>query len=169
MIEPRRFYKPNDLPTPGIKKRMWREIERQTSPHRASLFFIPDRRSFAYGMAAMVLLYLATIGGVTVVRQLIESAQPSELKVDGAYQSAISAFERVMPSVVATASKTLPASGELASRQEQLRLLDDAISDLRRQTNGTDLSPLTRERLRQLYSLKLQILQHMIEQGEIEL
>ena len=117
----------------------------------------------------MVLLYLATIGGVTVVRQLIESAQPSELKVDGAYQSAISAFERVMPSVVATASKTLPASGELASRQEQLRLLDDAISDLRRQTNGTDLSPLTRERLRQLYSLKLQILQHMIEQGEIEL
>jgi len=169
MIEPRQFYKPNDLPAPESKKRMWRGIERETSPHRASLFFVADMRRFAYGMAAMVLLYLATVGGVTVVRQLIESAQPSELKVDGAYQSAISAFERVMPSVVATASKTPPASGELASRQEQLRLLDDAINDLRRQTNGTDLSPLTRERLRQLYSMKLQILQQMIEQGEIEL
>jgi hypothetical protein len=169
MIEPRQFYTPNDLPPPASKKRMWQGIKREISPRRASLLFIADRRSFAYGMAAMVLLYLATVGGVTVVKQLVERAQPAELKVDGAYESAISAFERVMPSVVATASKTPPEPGRLASRQEQLRLLDAAISDLRRQTNGVDLSPLTRERLRQLYSIKLQILQQMIEQGEIEL
>jgi hypothetical protein len=169
MTEPRKFYAPNDLPTPESKRRMWHHIERHISPRRTSLLFVADKRSFAYGMAAMVILYLATVGGVTVLRQLVERTQPAELKVDGAYQSAISAFERVMPSVMATASKTAPASARLASRQEQLRLLDATINDLRRQTNGTDLSPLTRERLRQLYSMKLQILQQMIEQGEIEL
>ena len=57
----------------------------------------------------------------------------------------------------------------LSTREDQLRSLDAAIVDLKNEVNGHDLSPLKRARLRQLYSLKLRVIQEMIEQGEIEL
>ncbi|MEK6755921.1 MAG: hypothetical protein AABZ02_07200 [Bacteroidota bacterium] len=169
MIKPDQFYTSDDQPTEAGRKRMWQAIESEIAPHRATFLSIADKRSFAYGMAAAVLLYLSGVGALTVVRQLIENSQPTVVKVDNAYRSAITEFERVVPYVTATTSQSQQMAGELSSRKEQIRLIDAAITELRLQTNENDISPVKRERLRQLYSMKLQILQQMIERGEIEL
>jgi hypothetical protein len=169
MINPERFYTSADSPTRGSKKRMWRSVEREIAPRRHAFFFVQDRRSFAYGMAAAFLLMLSSVGGITIVRQIAENAQPPVERLDRAYRSAISEFERVVPSVIAAAQQGKPTGGEFSSWQEQLRRLDGVIRELRQQMNGIDLSPLKREQLRRLYALKLQILQQMIEEGEVEL
>jgi hypothetical protein len=130
---------------------------------------VNDRRSFLYGMAATVLLGLALVGAWTIAQQAFENSRPQPLRLEEAYVSAIHEFELVVPSVDVNTAQYSRDTGQLSQRHAQLRLVDAAITELRRQTNGTDLSPMKRERLRDLYSRKLQILQQMIEEGEIEL
>ncbi|HAL57216.1 MAG TPA: hypothetical protein DCP63_12295 [Bacteroidetes bacterium] len=170
MIRPDEFYKPDEHLDRPTKRRIWISIQKRIPAKRPLLFFINDRRSFAYGMAATVLVYLASVGAITVARRTIENAQPTAIQVDKAYQTAISEFERFVPSVASAPSyNQIPKQGELVARNDQLRMLDEAIVALRNETNGNDVSPMKRSRLRQLYSMKLHILQQMIEQGEIEL
>ncbi|MGH2568425.1 MAG: hypothetical protein ACRDGA_08810 [Bacteroidota bacterium] len=169
MIDPMEIYKDDDLPTGRERKQMWRAIEKGIAPARTPMFFIHDRGSFAYGIAAAFVLYFASLGAWQVVTQNIEERQPAELKVDQAYRSAIGALEKVLPVAISSQPAEENGSGKLTARQQQLQLLDEAIIQLRRETGVNDLSPVMRARLLQLYSLKLQILQEMIEQGEIEL
>ncbi|MBI3585735.1 MAG: hypothetical protein HY088_01230 [Ignavibacteriales bacterium] len=167
-MKPEEYYQPNDLPDNTTKSILWHAIEKEIAPHRFSLFAINDKRSFAYGIAAALVLYLSTVGAFTLIKQLIENGQPSVVQVDKAYQSAIYEFEKVMPRVT-TISGSPQNSDVLLARKDQLKLLDTAINEFKSETQNTDLSPLKRTKLRQLYSLKLQILQQMIENGEIEL
>jgi hypothetical protein len=169
MIKPEDFYTPNELPNKQSTNAMWQSIRRSSSRDRTEPMLVKDRRSFLYGMAATVLLGLALVGAWTIARQTFENSQPQPLRLEQAYVSAIHEFERVMPSVNVNTVQYSRGAGQLSQRHAQLRLVDAAITELRRQTNGTDLSPLKRERLRDLYSKKLQILQQMIEEGEIEL
>jgi hypothetical protein len=148
---------------------MWRRIRRHAAPLQPDTWFVSDRRSFLLGMAATIVLGLAFVGAWNLARQAFENAQPQPLRLEQAYVSAIEEFEHVLPFVTARISQTPQAKGELTQRSQQLSLVDAAISELRLQTNGTDLSPLKRERIRQLYAMKLRILQQMIEKGEIEL
>lgn len=167
-MKPEEYYQPNDLPDTMTKSKIWHAIEKEIIPHRFSLFMITDKRSFVYGMAAALVLYLSSVGTFTLIKQFIENGQPSVVQVDKAYQSAIYEFEKVMPR--ATSLVHSPQnSGALLARKDQLKLLDTAINDLKSETSNIDVSPLKRTKLRQLYSLKLQILQQMIENGEIEL
>jgi hypothetical protein len=168
MIKPNDFYSSDDTPSNGTIGKVWRTIQGRAAPLQTPAWFIADARSFAWGMAATVVLGLAVIGAWTLARQAMENSQPQPLRLEKAYVSAINEFEQVLPLVTA---KVQVAQGkdELSQRAQQLKLLDTAIGQLRLQTNGSDMSPLIRERLRQLYGLKLQILQQMIEKGEIEL
>jgi hypothetical protein len=128
-----------------------------------------DRRSFAFGMAASLILGLALYGAWSIAKQAMEASKPQPLRLEQAYVSAIREFEQIVPVVGKKTPQTTQSAGQLTQRREQLQLVDQAIADLRRQTNGMDLSPLKRDRLRKLYGMKLQILQQMIEEGEIEL
>jgi hypothetical protein len=169
MIEPGDFYTSNDMPDNRSKDAMWRSIEHTTSSPRTKSVLIADRRSFMYGMAASIVLGLALVGAWTVARQALENAEPTPLRLEQAYVSAIREFQRVVPSVIVKGSDRPQVAGQLRDRQQQLTLINAAIADLRRETNGKDLSPLKRERLRGLYSQELRILQEMIEEGEIQL
>jgi hypothetical protein len=169
MIEPGNFYTSDDVPDEKSRNAMWRSIERSTSSLRAQSLLIRDRRSFMYGMAASIVLGLALVGAWTVARQALENAQPTPLRLERAYVSAIHEFERVVPSATVQSADRPQRAGQLRDRQQQLTLINSAIADLRKETNGKDLSPLKRERLRELYSQELKILQEMIEEGEIEL
>ena len=168
MIRPEDFYRAEDLPERHEQQRMWNVIQRTLRPVSVLAMLIPDRRSFVYGMAATVFLYLASLGAWDLVHSAIEGSQPTEVKIGKAYSEAIDAFEQVLPAVVARASAP-QYSDALSSRMTQLRLIDAAIADLRKDTAPNDLSPLKQARLRELYSLKLRILQRMIENGELEL
>ena len=169
MIGPGDFYTADDVPDNRSKDAMWRSIQRSTSSLRTQSMLIRDRRSFMYGMAASIVLGLALVGAWTVARQALENAQPTPLRLEQAYVSAIREFERVVPSVTVKSADRPQVAGQLRDRQQQLTLINAAIAELRKETNGKDLSPLKRERLRALYSQELRILQEMIEEGEIEL
>jgi len=169
MIEPGDFYTADDMPDNKNRDAMWRSIQRSTSSLRPKSTMIRDRRSFMYGMAASIVLGLALVGAWTVARQALENAQPTPLRLEQAYVSAIREFERVVPSVTVKNADRPLVAGQLRDRQQQLTLINAAITELRKETNGKDLSPLKRERLRGLYSQELKILQEMIEEGEIEL
>ena len=161
------FYTQEDHPSPEQKRRMWRAVRPGASRKRSVLMFIPDARSFAYGIAASVFIYFSAVGVLSTVRNSIAGAKPDAVRLDEAYQSAIEQFERVVPRLVASKdAKTGPA---LAEREAELSRMNAAIAELRLATGEGDLSPLKQRRLRQLYSLKLQVLQEMIENGEVEL
>jgi hypothetical protein len=168
MIKPDDFYTHDDLPGPRTRAGLWRHIREHADPLRTRPWLIADTRSFVFGMAATVIIGLATVGAWTLGHQLFDNAQPQPLRLERAYMSAISEFENVLPIVTTRLSQTPRTREALTERSRQLSLVDAAIVQMRRQTNGTDLSPLIRERLRQLYAMKLQILQQMIEQGDIE-
>ena len=167
MIHPDTFYSENDHPGPHQIKSMWARIKNEISPSR-KFFFLSDRRSFLYGMAASIVLMFTAVGLYTTLKGAIELSQPQAVKLDRAYQSAIREFEEVMFQAVGGNQNELNKELVL-TRKEHLQLLDAAISELKQETNSNDLSSLKRARLRQLYSLKLKLLQEMVEQGEIEL
>ena len=169
MIEPGHFYSDEDEPGKSRKLAMWKSIERSSRVLRPQTVFVADRRSFLYGMAATIVLGLSITGAWSLARRAMEDAQPTPLRLEQAYVSAIQEFERVVPAVTTKTADRPQFAGQLRSRQEQLSLINTAIAELRRETNVKDLSPLKRERLRGLYSQELKILQEMIEEGEIEL
>lgn len=169
MIKPDRFYKKEDNPTNQSKIRMWNDIIRELPKRKGSLLHIPDKRSFIYGIAALFILYFAALGVMGTIKQTIEQSQPQVVKVDKAYQSAIREFEKIAPHVKYTTAANRTGQDYASLRQEQLDNLDATIESLRKETPSGDLSPLLQTRLRQLYSMKLQILQDMIENGEITL
>ena len=148
---------------------MWRSIRRELRPNDASLFVIRDGMSFAYGIAAAVLLMFASVGAVSIVQTLGERARPQELKVNRAYQSAIGEFERLIPVVSLNDSSASGDPSGSAPLNERLLAVDEAIRELRSEMAPNDLSPVKQARLRYLYSAKLQILQHMIDKGSITL
>jgi len=166
MTKPEQFYGPADNPSERTKERMWLAIERAILGKRRGGLFITDRRSFYYGVAAAIALVFMSVGMFTVASNLVNASRPESIRLDLAYESAIHDFERFVPAVTSVEPQQKDI---LLTRKDQLRILDAAIADLKKDVNGHDLSPLKRARLRQLYSMKLHVVQEMIEQGEIDL
>ena len=169
MIGPEKYYSKDDMPDRKTKDKMWNEIQKEIHLVKRTLFMIPDRRSFFYGIAASILIYLSSVGIYHLISGIEERSQPMVIRLDEAYMSAISGFERVMPAITAAKAQSSQLFDQINGRKLQLKLLDEAIEELRREINHRDISPIKRSRLRNLYSMKLQILQKMIEQGDIDL
>lgn len=169
MIESEKYYSKEDEPNIKTRKNMWDKIQKEIYPLKHTLFMILDRRSFLYGIAASIIIYLSSVGIYHLIIDIEERSQPMVIRLDEAYISAISEFERVMPVITTAKAQSSQSLDQINGRKEQLKLLDEAIEELRGEINHRDISPLKRARLRNLYSIKLQILQKMIEQGDIEL
>ena len=169
MITPDQFYSEQERPTAAAKQRMWANVKKQMRKRKSGRRFIADRSSFFYGMAAAIILYFSGVGILATVRQSMQSAQPEAVRLDAAYQAAIEQFEKVVPQMVSSSVTPGKDAGVQSVRQEQLKMLDGAIAEMRTENTGRDISPQLQKRLRQLYSLKLKVLQEMVEQGEIEL
>jgi hypothetical protein len=172
MIDKKIFYSNNEHPHRNAKGRMWNAIESETQPHRHIFSLIPDRRSFYFGVAATVLLYFASIGAYSTVHQIMVRSEPADIRLDAAYRSAIGELEEVVPQAVEQIKSTpnMPSLKDYVDgRMAQLADIDKAILALRAEIHDGDLSPLKQQRLRGLYTMKLQVLQEMIEKGDIQL
>lgn len=168
MIDRKNFYSERDYPTASARKRMWQAVEAFVGGRKQAVLFAFDRRSFVYGLAASMILMFTSVGVYTTVKNALEYSQPQAIRLDNAYQSAIHEFEEVAARGLLRGGPT--TNDEIVSdKREQIRQLDAAINQLRRETNARDLSTLKRARLRELFSMKLKLLQEMVEQGEIEL
>ncbi len=169
MISQEQFYKQDDYPDIPSKKRMWKAIKQGVRQPAASLFHIESRRSFLYGIAATVLLYFTSVGVYTTMKQSIEKGKPQAIRFSEAYRAAIEDFESVVPQFVNSGSINEQERSYIQVRKEQLSKIDAAIKSFQEEHGGADVSPLIQQRLRQLYSMKLQVLQQLIDKGEIEL
>ncbi len=167
MIEPDKFYPKSDSPGERVKHRMWNNVKQSLFPSVNTRSFMFEKRSFLYGMAASFILMFTCIGIYSTFNRIIEVARPQEIRMESAYQTAIREFENVALSN--DDRSTSPGSDEKrATRVIQLRFLNNAIEELRKETRSNDLSPLKRLRLHELYNMKLKLLQEMIQQGDIE-
>src|SRR5882672_5917746 len=101
MMPPEQFYDDTETPSRQAKARMWRRIKREAGWHGIRSFFITDVRSFAWGMAATVVLYFASVGAYTTARQAMQNSQPAAVQLDAAYQSAIQDLEKGVQRVLA--------------------------------------------------------------------
>jgi hypothetical protein len=170
MIIPERFYSDSDRLSPDAKKRMWRKIKSEIKPRHTSIrLTIHDKRSFLYGMAAAMLIFFVTAGIISTIRNAFERSQPQAVKLDAAYMTAIREFEKVAPDANTPKTDSAGISNINSVRRDELNNIDAAIQRLQADAISGDLSPLRQQRLRKLYSMKLNILQEMIENGEIEL
>ena len=120
------------------------------------------------GMAASFIVLLAGIGAYASFSRIAEGSQPQEIRLDKAYRLAIHEFESVALSE-GTISTEAGKSELAAARKSELQSLNKAIDQFRGEIGSRDLSPMKRLRLRELYGLKLKVLQEMILQGDIEL
>jgi hypothetical protein len=169
MTDPQDFYRRTDEPTRHERHTMWSHISgRISTPRRPGLFTL-ERRSFFYGMAASVILMFTALGMYTTVRNAVERAQPTAIRIDNAYRTAISEFERVTVRFQPSNGAENTTAELAAARREQMDILDGAIRALREEASSRDVSPMLRARLRDLYSKKLALLQTMVNQGEVEL
>ncbi len=168
MIQPGLFYEGTGVPSDQRKQLLWRGISRAIAGRQSGSSARFDRTSFLWGIAASFLLLFACIGFYATLNLIAEQNQPRQLKLERAYQSAIREFELV----ARTESDSHISNQNIEPRDvraEQLKQLDSAILRLRSEMRGKDLSPMLQSRLRSLYGLKLQTLQQMIEQGDLEL
>ncbi|MCU0452506.1 MAG: hypothetical protein MUE68_02520 [Bacteroidetes bacterium] len=173
MIDPEQFYAPSDAPSAESRRRMWTSVESRIRP-QGRPWLVLERRSFALGMAASVLLLLAGFGTFSTVERMLDNSRPTALRVDQAYRSAIREFEILASEppkahTVSTQDAVVPRQEVFRSRQDELRSIDEGIASLRAEMTSGDISPVKRARLRDLYAKKLVVLQSMIEQGEITL
>ncbi|MEP0822310.1 MAG: hypothetical protein HRF44_05630 [Ignavibacterium sp.] len=162
-MNPSQYYQESDLPTSRQRRRMWGRIEASLRPR--TIIRVDDRRSFFWGMAAAFLLFFSAYGAYHALSHLSESERPIALRFDAAYRSAIAEFESVLPAAIRSDD---PGQDHvlLDIQRQRIELLDTAIRELQQDMNRTDLSPLKRARLRQLYMLKLQALFDLIERGD---
>jgi hypothetical protein len=169
MIDAGKFYTHDDLPERSAKFRMWANIKKEIQQSKYSASYVVDKRSFVWGVAASVIIYFTSVGVYTTVRQSMQNSRPQVVKFDAAYQSAINEFERVVPQTVSNSAADPNTKNFITIRKEQLSKIDEAIAGLRSESAGADLSSLKQKKLRELYGMKLKVLQEMIENGEIEL
>jgi hypothetical protein len=169
MIQPESFYQDNDYPDPKRKRRMWQAIESETQPRKRRFVLIADARSFAYGIAASVVLYFASVGVYNTVRDSMMKSAPADVRLDAAYRSAVRDLEDVVPEAVSQMKTGDNMKEYVDLSTMQLREIDSAIVSLRSEIREGDLSPMKQQRLRHLYSTKLKVLEEMIERGEIAL
>lgn len=160
------FYRESDSPTSQEKRRMWKHIGQAVHPPTG--LRIADRRSFVYGMAAAFLLLFSSYGAYHTVLHVTDTRTPAALRFEEAYRSAIDGFENVLPAAINAADpERSPGISDI--QRQRLALIDAAIREMQMDMNRTDLSPLKRSHLRQLYILKLQAMFDIIERGDTRL
>ena len=89
MIESEKYYSKEDEPDTKARKKMWDKIQKEIHPAKHTLFMIPDRRSFLYGIAASIIIYLSSVGIYHLISDIEERSQPMVIRLDEAYISAI--------------------------------------------------------------------------------
>ena len=167
MISPKRFYRASDEPSRKRIGALWRSVEREllpTSTHPRRFDFV----SFAFGMAAAVAAFFVLVGVYTTLHEVAESSRPLAVKLDIAYNNAISGFEEVALPVHSDSDRS-PRAALRESRLEALRSLNSAIAQFQSEAGSRDISSVRQEQLRQLYSRKLRLLETMVEEGDIRL
>lgn len=167
MIDKKEFYG-NEATIPfRSKSRMWKNIKNELKPGHSGFFASIEYRSFAFGMAAAVILFFTSVGIKTTWENYMETRIPVNQKINTVYTDAIGKFESTLPVLVKGAVKSNRQERLLAVKKEELETIDEAIKLLNNDLAKNDNSPLIQSKLRELYGMKLKVIGEILStEGE---
>ncbi len=169
MPTPDNFYSKKELLDNKSRYAIWKNIKNSITRKSKPRLPYLDTRSFAYGMAAAVILFFSLAGMYSFVSNLIEKKQPDFIKINNAYTTAIDKFEKALPEKLLVGKENTNLDEFISIKQENLNNINTAIFELQGELHERDFSSIIQNRLRTLYSMKLKILEELIliEKGEI--
>jgi hypothetical protein len=169
MPTPDNFYSKDDLLDKNSRAVIWKNIKKSITRKSRPGFRYIDTRSFAYGMAAAVVILFSLAGMYSILLNILESKQPDFIKINDAYTTAIDKFEKALPENLLTGKDHTNLDEFISIKQENLDNISTAIFELQKELPKKDFSTIKQKRLRALYSMKLKILEDLIllEKGEI--
>ena len=162
MIGKNKYYNNYELPDSKTQKRMWKSVQNEIKGDKRKLLPDIEFRSFSFGMAAAVIVFFTFVGIKAVLSNFIESKQPISQRVNEVYLDAINSFERKMPLILANKESSIKLDDLISVRQEQLRTIDEAITEFKKDEKESDQSPMKLRRLTELYKMKLDLLNEII-------
>ena len=168
MIDPNKFYSNEDKPGRFAKLKMWRRISKGISSQRKMIFGGIELKSFTVGIATAVILFFTITGVYATFSKVVENKLPDNIKINNAYRNAIDDFEKALPIALADKERTVKVDDWISSRTEEMQNLNAAIVEIADNSRSRDYSPLKQKRLRELYRLKLKIIDEIIELEGIE-
>lgn len=167
MIQRKRFYRPEENLTPNEKTKMWSNIKQHISTGENEFPFI-HWRSFSFGVAAVIILFFTVLGAGHFFNEIMYGEQPEIVKVNQAYESAIKNFEKLLPENFVTAGYEINIDEEMSSKIEKLSTIDEAINEMNSAISTKDHSKIKQKRLLDLYQMKLNVIEEIIELEEGE-
>lgn len=163
MIDPKDFYSDEENPQQPVKRKMWRKISKEIKRERKKIFGDIELRSFVFGLAAAVIAFFALTGVYTTIRNLSEKKLPDQIRINNVYKKAVADFEKALPLATDKKDRTVKVDDWISSRHEEMQNIDAAIVQISNDLQHRDFSPLKQKRLRELYRLKLKIIDEIIE------
>jgi hypothetical protein len=161
------FYKKSDSPDFKTRLRMWNSVRREIRKEKQSYYGL-DFRSFSLGMAAAVILFFSFIGIRSTVLNFIESKRPLDERINRVYDETIDKLENKLPMVLSGKKKSVNVDDLIEVQLEGLESINDAIVDLKLNQDSYNQSPVKQRRLRELYKMKLEIINAIIAIEENE-
>lgn len=156
----------NSEPTNVELKSIWNNIEPEIPKKKTTLILIRDKTSFYYGVAASIIIFFAVNGLYQFILDLNWNSKQDIQKAQIMYHEAVSRLEEIP--VLVSGNKEENNSGYIESRRKGLKLIDQRINELQNDITKTPISSdLQFDELRKLYSKKIDLIQQMLQKGEI--
>ena len=163
MIDPEKFYKNEDNASPERKKFIWRKI--YSGIETENFFKGIESRSYILGAATAVIVLLAAIGLFSIVNQISEKHEPEIVKLNETYSVTLAKLERLTDNVKSYSHET-NIDEILIAKKDNLKGIDQEITELNKGNGNDDLSYLKQLHLLELYRIKLKLIEDIIIMGE---
>jgi hypothetical protein len=167
------YYSNKERPTKAERERIWSGIEHRLPPEKSeeSHLIRLDWKSFWLGNAAAILLILAGIGGYSVWNSwpMNTEEQSLDVRLKQAYTVSLEELQQVSPTLRDQRNTELPADEALRIRLEGLQEIDAVIEEIRNDMIMHGKTAAKQRQLKRLYATKLDFVQAIILNEEVEL
>lgn len=162
MIRKEKFYDDNEKLRLSRKKKIWNNVNQYISNQPKSVIHM-DWKSFAMGIAATILFLFTGYGIFSSVESLIYNQQPDYIKVNNIITSFTDDLETQV-NQIHKPSGNIPISIDdyISSRKEKLENINYGIKDIRTELNTVSDSEMKHKKLRELYLMKLSVIEEII-------
>lgn len=164
MIDKNKFYGSHDSPGKSEIKKMWNEVENSLKVEKKRfLKSALDTRSFIYGMAFTIIVFLFALAAVRFAPGIVYDNKSEDVKINRAYSRAADELEKSIPNFISTLDKSERTRELIDVRLEELKYINDAIYQYKNMLKQSDLTKIKQERLLELYQMKIDAINKIIQ------
>ncbi len=168
MKQQNKFYERNESPDSELSKKMWNEIEKNIISNRKEFNFTIERKSFTIGFSAAAIFVLIIFNLYAFLSNIAFNNEPEIMKINRTYSKTISRMEILLPASLFDENQSINLDEQLVANLENLNGVNQAINELYSDFSSQDLSLIKQERLRNLYKMKLDVLESLILMEETQ-